>query len=40
MNDVNEPKSVKVWNDNTEVIEDTKEPSTPYSIEIEPEQSE
>lgn len=36
MDDVNEPKSVKVWNDNTEVIEKTKEFSTPYSIETEP----
>lgn len=40
IDDVKEPKSVEVWNDNTEVIEETKESSTPYSIEIEPEQSE
>lgn len=40
MDDANEPKSVEVWNDNTEVIEETKKSSTPYSIEIEPEQSE
>lgn len=33
--DVNEPKSVKVWNDNTEVIEEVKMSSTPYSIETE-----
>lgn len=40
MDDVNEPKSVNVWNDNTEVIEEPKESSTPYSIETEPEKSE
>ena len=36
MDDVNEPKSVEVWNDNTEVIVETKESTTPYSIETEP----
>lgn len=33
--DVNEPKSVKIWNDNTEVTEETKESSAPYSVETE-----
>lgn len=35
IDDVNEPKSVKVWNDNTEVTEEIKESSAPYSIETE-----
>lgn len=35
MDDANEPKSVEVWDDNTEVIEEIKESSTPYSIETE-----
>lgn len=40
MDDVHEPKSVKVWNDNTEVIEEINKSSTLYSIETEPEKSE
>lgn len=35
MDDVNEPKSVKSWNANAEVIEEIKTSSTPYSVEIE-----
>lgn len=40
MDDVNEPKSVKVWDDNTEVTEESKKSSAPYSVETEPEKSE
>lgn len=35
MDDVNEPKSVKSWNANAEVTEETKESSAPYSVETE-----
>lgn len=40
IDDVNEPKSVKNWNVNTEVNIETKESISPYSIEIETEKSE
>ena len=40
IDDVNEPKSVKVWNDNTEVTIETKESIAPYSVETETEISE
>lgn len=40
IDDVNEPKSVKVWDDNTEVTIETKKSIAPYSVETEPEISE
>lgn len=40
IDDVNEPKSVKNWNVNTEVNIETKESISPYSIEVETEKSE
>lgn len=35
MDDVNEPKSVNVWNDNTEVTVECNDSSAPYSVETE-----
>ena len=40
IDDVNEPKSVKCWNANTEVTEEIKESSAPYSVETETDISE
>ena len=40
IDDVNEPKSVKNWNVNTEVSTETKESVPPYSIGTEPDKSE
>lgn len=40
MDDVNEPKSVKNWNVNTEVNTENKKSVSPYSIEVEPAKAE